>query len=320
MWESLIPVAGAVLGGIAGSGGGNDVTTTGSSAPWAGQQPYLTDLFGQAQDQYQRTSGYGPFAGAGYAAMNPMQRAALEGQFAQGGQAAQGAQNIYGMADRYAGAGAGAGDLYTQAGDVAGAGPGGIYSGLQSQFGQGMKDAAGRDIARNLYENQIPGQNLDAAAAGASRGSRAGAAEAVLKRGAADRLADISSQVDVGLMGQAGQQWGQQMAGLRGAGQGLAGLGQQAAGMYGSGFGLGQQGLQSQFGAGAGFQADQQAQLDAQRQRHQDYTMGSWGPLQQYGGLVQGNYGGQTTTTQQGPGALQSGLGTGMALYSMFNQ
>lgn len=320
-WEAAIPIAGAIAGGIAGSGGGSDVTTTGAQAPWVGQQPYLTDLFGQAQQQYGQTAGYGPFAGPSYAGMNPMQRAALEGQYAQGGQAAQGAQNIYGMADRFAGAAGGAGGLYEQAGAAAGAGPGDIYAGLQDRFGGGMKAAAGRDIARNLYETQIPGQNLEAAAAGASRGSRAGAAEAVMRRGAADRLADISSQVDIGLMGQAGQQWGQQMAGLRGAGAGLAGLGGQAAGMYGSGFGLGSQGLQQQYGAGAGFQADQQAQLDAARQRHMDYTMGSWGPLQQYGGLVGGTgYGGQTTSTQQGPGALQTGLGTGMALYSMFNQ
>lgn len=316
-WQTAIPIAGAVLGGL--SGGGGETQTT-SDAPWAAQQPYLKDVFGQAQGLYGQTSQYGPFAGPSYAGMNPMQRAALEGQFAQGAQGAQAGQNIYGLADRYAQAGAGAGGAFGEALGAARGGPGDIYAGLQDRFGGGMKAAAGRDIARDLYEGAIPQQNLEAAAAGAGRGSRAGAAEAVLKRGAADRLADISSQVDVGLMGQAGDIWGRQMGGLQAGAGGLAGLGQQVPGMYGAGFGMGAQGLAQQYGAGAGFQADQQAQLDAQRQQYMDYTQGAWGPLQSYGALVGGSgYGGQGATTTPGPGAFQSALGAGTSLYGMFN-
>jgi hypothetical protein len=182
-----------------------------------------------------------------------------------------------------------------------------------------MKDAAGRDIARDLYEGQLPAQNLDAAAVGGARGSRAGAQEAVLKRGAADRLSDISSQIDMGIMDRASSNWARQMGGLQSGASGLAGLGGMAPGMYGSGFNLGKAGLAQQYGAGAGFQADQQAQLDAAQQRHREYQTGGWGPLKQYADIVGGGgYGSQQTSSTPGPSGLQQGLGSAMALYSLF--
>ena len=314
-WEAAAVGAAGLLGA---SQGGGESTATETSAPWAEAQPYMTDVMGQAKGLYNQTAGMGPFSGGIYAGMNPMQQKALQDQAAFSQQGAQGAQNMFGMADRFAGAGAGAGGMYEQAGALAGAGPGAAYEALQP-FGAGMKAAAGRDIARGLYEEEIPGINLGAAAAGGARGSRAGAMEAVARRGAGDRLADISAQVDMGLMGQAQDVWGRQMQGMGAAGAGLGGLAGQAAGMYGSGYGLGQQAIGSRFGAGATLQADQQAQLDAERQRHQDFQLGSWAPLQQYAGIAQGmgGLGGTTTASTPNPSALQSGLQAGTAMYGM---
>jgi hypothetical protein len=273
----------------------------------------------QGRGLYDQTMGMGPFSGGIYAGMNPMQKQALQDKAAFAQQGAQGAQNIFGMADRFAGAGAGAGELYQQAGQMAGKGPGDIYQGLQDRFGAGMKASAGRDIARDLYENQLPGQNIAAAQAGGARGSRAGAMEGVMRRGASDRMADIGAQVDMGLMGQAQQQWGQGMQGLQGAGAGLSGVAGQAAGMYGSGYGMGQGALGDVFGAGGMYQADEQARLDAERQRHQDFQIGSWAPLQQYAGLVgpMSGQGGTTVQSTPNPSKMQSGMQSAAAMYGM---
>jgi len=43
------------MSSIFGGGGGNTVNTVQNADPWKGVQPYLTDLFGQAQSQANRT-------------------------------------------------------------------------------------------------------------------------------------------------------------------------------------------------------------------------------------------------------------------------
>lgn len=42
------------MGGSSGGGGGGQNTTVQKSDPWSGQQPYLTDVMGKAQDQYNK--------------------------------------------------------------------------------------------------------------------------------------------------------------------------------------------------------------------------------------------------------------------------
>lgn len=55
--------------------------------------------------------------------------------------------------------------------------------------------AASRDIARNLNENELTGINMAAVSSGNVNSSRAGIADAVARRDAADRIGDISAQV-----------------------------------------------------------------------------------------------------------------------------
>ena len=59
----------------------------------------------------------------------------------------------------------------------------------------GQIDAVSRDIARNLNENELVNIDSNAVAAGGMGSSRAGVAEAIARRGAADRVADVSSQM-----------------------------------------------------------------------------------------------------------------------------
>jgi hypothetical protein len=59
----------------------------------------------------------------------------------------------------------------------------------------GMIDAASRDVTRNLYENQIPGLNQAATDSGNMNSSRAGVAQGIMSRGAADQIGDIASNM-----------------------------------------------------------------------------------------------------------------------------
>ena len=69
-------------------------------------------------------------------------------------------------------------------------------------YTQGMIDAASRDVARNLLENQLPSIDRTASRTGNLNSTRAGVEAAIAQRGAADRLADISSDIRGRFFGQ----------------------------------------------------------------------------------------------------------------------
>jgi hypothetical protein len=75
----------------------------------------------------------------------------------------------------------------------------GILSGARSYVDngllQGQIDAATRDVARTLGEETLPGLNARAMAGGNVNSARAGAAEAIARRGAEDRVADVSASM-----------------------------------------------------------------------------------------------------------------------------
>lgn len=62
-------------------------------------------------------------------------------------------------------------------------------------FTDGMIDAASRDVVRNLTESALPSLNRQFAGTGNTNSTRAGVESAIAQRGAADRLADLSSQI-----------------------------------------------------------------------------------------------------------------------------
>jgi hypothetical protein len=62
-------------------------------------------------------------------------------------------------------------------------------------FMTGMIDAASRDVTRNLHENQLPGLNDGRDGSGNMNSSRAGVAEGIMRRGAADQIGDIASNM-----------------------------------------------------------------------------------------------------------------------------
>lgn len=59
----------------------------------------------------------------------------------------------------------------------------------------GLIDASSRDVVRNLTESTLPTLNRQFAGTGNTNSTRAGVESAIAQRGAADRLADLSSQI-----------------------------------------------------------------------------------------------------------------------------
>ena len=103
----------------------------------------------------------------------------------------------------------------------------------------GMIDASGRDVSRQLNEQQLPSLARAASGAGNTNSSRTGVESAIMERGAQDRLADISSGIRSQFFGQglgmAQNQYNQNLQNMMNANSGLLNAGQYGAGLVGAG-------------------------------------------------------------------------------------
>lgn len=156
--------------------------------------------FNEADLAFDRAKAAGPFQGQTYQGLTPEQQAILsrQGQFARGNQAAAG--QVIDASGRLVGAGADFGlnaqNLFSEA---MGRDPNATRE-QAFRFSQGPEtdaliDSASRDVARTLGENTLPNLQNAITNAGGRNSSRAGAAEAVARRGAEDRVADLSANI-----------------------------------------------------------------------------------------------------------------------------
>lgn len=133
----------------------------------------------------------------------------------------------------------------------------------------GMIDAASRDVTRNLFENQLPGINRAASGTGNLNSTRAGVESAIASRGAADRLADMSSDIRGKFFGQglgmAQNQFNQNLQNMMASNQDLMRAGQFGLESLGGAQNLAQQGFGQGQLAGGLYQAQNQAELDANK-------------------------------------------------------
>lgn len=321
---------------------GSDVPTQNTTSdPWSGQQPYLKEVFAGAQDYYQ---------GGGADLYGEPLTAERDPWSTQGEQSIF--DYIYG--DQFGAVGNAAGDATL---DMVQNPYGGYQYGEQdsdpSQYGltspdseaamtrmlsgdpfqnpytQQVSDAFTQDIMET-YNRDIAPQNRTAQIAyqpgGSSRGD-------MINNRATDDLNENITNAKAGFWNDAyNRSLNDQQAGV-GLGINQAGLGEQAranrAGeginRYGAGVGgygdltntvAGGYGLP--VGIGETRQAQTQAEIDEQAFRfdydqNQDYYN-----LQDYLGLIQGNYGGsQATSYDAGVSDLQRGISTGSGLLSM---
>lgn len=264
------------------SGGGGNTQTVQKADPWIGQQPYLTDLFQQAQNIYQtRTPQY--FPKSTVSGFTPAQVAGQQGALDAAGAmvptlqtATQGA-NFLASPD--------------------------ILSPDSNPYLAATAQAAARPIVQTLNEQLLPSIRQDAIVAGNLGNDRQGIAEGLAVRGAADAIADRT-------FGMYSDAYGQ---GLEALARGTALAPSVAQSML----------MPSQVysGVGAEQQAMNQAQLSDQVNRWNYEQQLPWQELSNYMSIVQGNYGGTSSTmqsSQQNPltSAMMGGLG-GAAMGSL---
>lgn len=262
-----------------GKGGGTE-TTTQTSEPWEGYQPYIKDIASQAQNLYETyTPQYYP--GQTVAGFAPLQTQGfgIQEAFAQGGGA-----NLQNQALGAAGYGLGSSIL-----DVA-----------QNPYVTGMADAAIRR-AYDPLAKQLAGIRGGAVRSGGYGGSRQGIAEGTAI-GAANRNAlDAAANI----YGQAYDQ---------GLGHQLGTMGRVPS-LMSSGFGLGSQ----LANIGQQQQAQQQQEINAAIQAHEFQQQLPYSQLSQYANVFNplSSFGGGTATTTS-PAPSTSPFQTAMALGSLF--
>ena len=345
MLDTLIGAGSSIIGGALGAaGGGSDKTTSqtsGSTAPWKTQQPYLKTGFNAAAGLYGQYADAPWYQGQLYAGMNGMQQGAADSAagYAQG----QGMNLSQGMINDSQQFLDQSGNFINNANRMANFNPAdptqqniqnaGQYA--DNPYLNGAIDAASRDVTRNLTEDVLPGINRQAAGAGNTNSSRTGVAEGIALRGAQDRLGDISSTIraDAYNSGLNLSEQGRQ-ANMQGMLSGQStGLDAQNIAV-GRGMDLRNQGMQGSVNmldlmgrAGDKYQQDSQGYADANYARWQGQYNQPWDSLSRYMGTVGGqNWGTQTesSTTKPGStmGAIQGALGgatAGLGLYKDFS-
>lgn len=253
-----------------GGGGGDSRTTTVQRAdPWRGQQPYLTDVFKQAQQQY-----YGLptqyYPGQTYTPLNPLQQMGLRGQLEYGTGPAMG---IIGPTQQ----------AYRQmltAPDI-----------TQNPYLQQMGDIYSRRVGEAFGRDIMPAIRGRAIQAGQLGSPRQALAEAKAAESAQQAIADATAQMY-------GQAYGQ---GLEQQARGMA-FGPQALQM-------GMFPAQTMQQVGGALQAEQQRALQDDISRFYASMAMPREDLARYMATVQGQYGGTTTSSGQVPGAGPGGLG-----------
>lgn len=277
------------------------------SGPSSWQKPYLDQSFGGAQDAYNASKGTGYYDGDTYAGMSPEAKKAMQqlSQYATGtglGTANQMSaigtnlsgysDKAGGMVDRYL---AMAEEDPTQSNIDA------AQKYAANPYMEGQIDAVGRDIRRNLTEEILPNIDRSASAGGNINSSRAGIASGIAQRGAADNLADVSSQMrgqayDRGLtLAQTDRQ--SKMDAFRGASSDYASLGAQGIDAMARGTEVGYGAFDRINAANTLDQQDRQGQLDADYAKWKGDDEREWDILGRYNSIVGDSQWGQSGTS-----------------------
>jgi hypothetical protein len=184
-------------------GGSSKTTDTKSTtAPWSAQQPYLLDAWGQAKGLYDKNTKEGAYSGDYVAAPNQDQydinQQAID--FAKGlGQSSSnallntGTGNLGTGSDYIGKAGSGLYD-YSQS-DTLGNTISGANRVAQGFNVSGAVDAAMRDANRIAAEDTLPSLYRGSSATGNINSDRAALSEGVVKRGLAEKAADLSAEL-----------------------------------------------------------------------------------------------------------------------------
>jgi hypothetical protein len=169
----------------------------------------------------------------------------------------------------------------------------GMYA--NNPYTQGIIDAASRDVSRNLFEQQLPGIDRAATGAGNLNSTRAGVESAIASRGAADRLADISSSIRSQFFGKgldmAQNQYNQNLSNMMNANADILRAGQFGADSLGAAQNMAGTGFNQGQAAGGLFQMQNQNELDAQKAFFDESMANRANTLQLLSGIASGGQG-----------------------------
>lgn len=295
-----------------------------SNSPWETQAKYLKKGFERADQLYQDATQRGPWQGSLYPGMTELQR--------QGVSALAGAGQNLGLLNSYRDALSTATGLAPQVAQQYGqvfqqaaldptaeiARRGAVFA--SNPFVRGMVQAAVRDDVRQVAESILPGLDATAAASGNMNSTRAGVVEGIVKRGLADRIADVSSQ----LRGQLYQQglglgagtYGQQLQGMLSATSGLGGYSLGMAQQVPAAESALKEKAATLYTAGLAQQQDAIQQANEAKRQYEYPYLWNRGLLGDYWGIVGGaNYGSRSTVP--GPSPFAQVLGGTAAIGSI---
>ena len=336
----------AVFKGGGGSGGGGQSTNTVQKAdPWAGQQPFLKDVFQEAQDRYNQADSPSFFPGSTIAGFNPNELAYQQNvlnQFGSGNfqnmqQGAEGAVgNLFAGNDIYNATGglapygqeslvAASNFTDSQVGDTTNASPlmQQMLSGSvqQNPFIEQANNAMAADAVSNFQQQVMPAIRASQIGYQPGGSSRGDIATGIAAGNVGRSIADFANTNRMNAFNSAQQQQmqaAQLLEGGRGqrAGEAL----QQGTSAFGLGLG-GQQQYANQLNQGLGAYGTvsqnpydiagnvndigmtqremAQQQLDEDINRFQFDQNVQDQKLSNYANLIQGNYGGTTTSSAQ---------------------
>lgn len=313
------------MGGLFSGSTKTTTNQTSDSGPSKFQAPYLTDAFNSAQSIYNSQKDTPYYQGETYASMSPEALAALGAMkdYASGTglSTANTLSSIGNNLSGYAGKAGTTLDDYlalargdaTQANiDAAGKYAANPY--LDSQI-----DAANRDVARSLNEQTLPTIDRTASGTGNINSSRAGVAQGIAQRGAADRMADTAATIRGNAYSQglslAQQDRAQQLSALGNASAAYSGLAGQGISALNAGTQAGYGAYNQIAAANQADQADRQGQDTAAFNKWQGQDQRQSDLLSRYYQIIGANPWGSSETssgtskTTSSPGLASLAMG-----------
>lgn len=335
--ETAIMGGMSLLGGLAGSqkSGQSSQSQSSSTQPWAVQQPYLQYGFDATKNATQNALNNPVYTGQRVADLNGIQNQAIgyandfqNQAFGRAGDTMRIGSDLMGTGAQF---GNNAASLFNQySGDPTQTILANANQYANNPYVNGLVDASSRDVTRNLYENQLPTLAKAAAGSGNTNSTRAGVADAIAQRGAADRLADISSQIRSQFFGQglsqAQNQYNQNLQNSLAANNQLSNAYTQGLNGMNNGMSLANNAYSLAMNAGNAQQANEQAKLTAAMNQFNEGNTNPLAFLTSYMNNVGKNYGQSSTSTTENAGtgggwqgALGGALGGLASGYGMRN-
>lgn len=295
------------MGGLFSGSSKTSTTSTTNSGPSQFQSPYLTDAFNAAQSNFDSQSALPYYQGETYASLSDSAKQSLQNlQTYASGAGLSTANQLSSLGTSLSGYADKAGSTIDQYLATANQDPTQSNIASASQYADNpylsaQIDAANRDVSRTLNEQTLPTIDRTAAGTGNINSSRAGVAQGIAERGAADQMADTAAT----MRGNAYSQ-GLTLASADRAQQ-LQALGNAASaytGLAGTGINALQAGTQAGYGAyneianaNSALQADQQGKDTAAFNQWQGQDQRQADLLAQYMNIIGGNSWGSSSTS-----------------------